>query len=181
VTPSQSRRQDPRVFGFSSFARRPRSNPKQSSTEMAVPGGRNGLRDDEDDIAEHAEAFAGASDDEDVPPHLRALANAAQTGDVDALRAALDNHDDSIDVPVEDGDTLLHLACLYGHLPCAQLLLERGASLECKDEEGAIPLHDACAGGFTEETPQSTSSLRLSGYEELSRKWQFLDLSGLSP
>ncbi|PUZ42865.1 hypothetical protein GQ55_9G616100 [Panicum hallii var. hallii] len=117
---------------------------------MAVPGGRNGLRDDEDDIAEHAEAFAGASDDEDVPPHLRALANAAQTGDVDALRAALDNHDDSIDVPVEDGDTLLHLACLYGHLPCAQLLLERGASLECKDEEGAIPLHDACAGGFTE-------------------------------
>ena len=28
-----------------------------------------------------------------------------------------------------------------------QLLLERGASLECKDEEGAIPLHDACAGG----------------------------------
>jgi hypothetical protein len=56
---------------------------------MAVPGGRNGLRDDEDDIAEHAEAFAGASDDEDVPPHLRALANAAQTGDVDALRAAL--------------------------------------------------------------------------------------------
>jgi len=85
-----------------------------------------------------------------VPPHLRALANAAQTGDVDALRAALDNHDGSIDVPVEDGDTLLHLACLYGHLPCVQLLLERGASLECKDEEGAIPLHDACAGGFTE-------------------------------
>ena len=56
---------------------------------MAVPGGRNGLRDDEDDIAAHAEVFAGASDDEDVPPHLRALANAAQTGDVDALRAAL--------------------------------------------------------------------------------------------
>lgn len=28
-----------------------------------------------------------------------------------------------------------------------KLLLERGASLESKDEEGAIPLHDACAGG----------------------------------
>lgn len=28
-----------------------------------------------------------------------------------------------------------------------QLLLERGASLEAKDEEGAIPLHDACASG----------------------------------
>ena len=52
---------------------------------MAVPGGRNGLRDEDDDMAEHAEAFGGASDDEDVPPHLRALANAAQTGDVAAL------------------------------------------------------------------------------------------------
>jgi hypothetical protein len=56
---------------------------------MAVPGGRNGLRDEDDEMAEHAEAFAGASDDEDVPPHLRALANAAQTGDVAALVAAL--------------------------------------------------------------------------------------------
>lgn len=28
-----------------------------------------------------------------------------------------------------------------------QLLLERGADLEAKDEDGAIPLHDACAGG----------------------------------
>ncbi|XP_062216803.1 uncharacterized protein LOC133916922 [Phragmites australis] len=117
---------------------------------MAVPGERNGLMDDDDDIAEHAEAFGDPSDDEEVPPHLRSLAGAAQSGDVAALLAALDNHGGSIDVPVEDGDTLLHLACLYGHLPCVQLLLERGASLECKDEEGAIPLHDACAGGFTE-------------------------------
>lgn len=29
-----------------------------------------------------------------------------------------------------------------------QLLLERGASLDPKDEDGAIPLHDACAGGM---------------------------------
>jgi len=28
-----------------------------------------------------------------------------------------------------------------------QLLLERGANLEATDEDGAIPLHDACAGG----------------------------------
>lgn len=28
-----------------------------------------------------------------------------------------------------------------------QLLLERGANLEAMDEDGAIPLHDACAGG----------------------------------
>ncbi|KAK1313201.1 hypothetical protein QJS10_CPA06g00125 [Acorus calamus] len=29
-----------------------------------------------------------------------------------------------------------------------ELLLERGASLESRDEEGALPIHDACAGGF---------------------------------
>lgn len=32
-------------------------------------------------------------------------------------------------------------------LPSLQLLLERGANLEVKDEDGAVPLHDACAGG----------------------------------
>ncbi|KAM3231182.1 hypothetical protein ACQJBY_061378 [Aegilops geniculata] len=118
---------------------------------MAVPGGRNGLVED-DDVANQAGAFVAPSDDEEapLPPHLQALSDAAQNGDVNALRTALDNYGGSIDDPVEDGDTVLHLACLYGHLPCVQLLLERGANLECKDEEGAIPLHDACAGGFTE-------------------------------
>lgn len=28
----------------------------------------------------------------------------------------------SIDEPVEDGDTALHLACLYGFLPCVQVI-----------------------------------------------------------
>ncbi|KZV15219.1 pentatricopeptide repeat-containing protein, partial [Dorcoceras hygrometricum] len=58
-----------------------------------------------------------------------------------------DDSNCSIDEPVEDGDTVLHLACLYGHLTCVQFLLERGANLEAKDEDGGIPLHDACAGG----------------------------------
>lgn len=88
--------------------------------------------------------------DSDTPPHLRDLAAAAQSGDLFALRLALDNLEGNIDEPVEDGDTALHLTCLYGHLHCVQLLLERGASLEAKDEDGAIPLHDACAGGYTE-------------------------------
>ena len=29
-----------------------------------------------------------------------------------------------------------------------QLLIQRGANVEAKDEDGAIPLHDACAGGM---------------------------------
>ncbi|XP_008807699.2 poly [ADP-ribose] polymerase tankyrase-2 [Phoenix dactylifera] len=120
---------------------------------MAVPGRRNGLMDDgEDEEGPFDEVEGEAWDDldRDVPPHLRALVDAAQRGNVDALRLALDNHSGSIDDPVEDGDTVLHLSCLYGYLPCVQLLLQRGANLESKDEEGAIPLHDACAGGFTD-------------------------------
>lgn len=32
-----------------------------------------------------------------------------------------DNYEGTIDDPVEDGDTILHLACLYGHLACVQV------------------------------------------------------------
>lgn len=32
-----------------------------------------------------------------------------------------DNFDGNIDEPVEDGDTVLHLACLYGHPNCVQV------------------------------------------------------------
>lgn len=36
------------------------------------------------------------------------------------LRIA-DNLSGSIDQQLEDGDTALHLTCLYGHLPCVQV------------------------------------------------------------
>ncbi|XP_031129112.1 poly [ADP-ribose] polymerase tankyrase-2 [Ipomoea triloba] len=118
---------------------------------MAVPGRRNRMMgDDEEDggiIIDEEIEFEQV--DSNTPPHLRQVAMAAERGDLESLRHALDNLS-SIDEPVEDGDTALHLTCLYGHLSCVQLLLEKGASLEAKDEEGAIPLHDACAGGFAQ-------------------------------
>ncbi|KAK9158654.1 hypothetical protein Scep_005228 [Stephania cephalantha] len=120
---------------------------------MAVPSRRNGMMDEDEDEAPEAlfedQGFVYEID-ADTPPHLRALAEAAQLGNVEALRDALDNLNGSIDEPLEDGDTALHLTCLYGYLPCVELLLQRGANLETKDEDGAIPLHDACAGGFTQ-------------------------------
>ncbi|XVE96580.1 hypothetical protein REPUB_Repub02eG0235100 [Reevesia pubescens] len=118
---------------------------------MAVPGRRNGLIEEDEHDDENAlfeENGLEMDLEADTPPHLRDLAAAVQLGDLTALRLALDNLNGSVDEPVEDGDTALHLACLYGYLPCVQLLLERGANLEAKDEEGAVPLHDACAGGF---------------------------------
>ncbi|KAL0744047.1 hypothetical protein Bca4012_085560 [Brassica carinata] len=53
-----------------------------------------------------------------------------------------------VDEPLEDNNSALHLACLYGHLPCVELLIERDADMEVKAIDDAIPLHDACAGGY---------------------------------
>ncbi|KAG6496288.1 poly [ADP-ribose] polymerase tankyrase-like [Zingiber officinale] len=150
---------------------------------MAVPGRRNGVMGDDDDDDEillgDGNVLAELDLEPDVPPHLRALFVAVETGNVDALRRALDNHNGSIDEPVEDGDTVLHLACLYGYFSCVQLLLERGASLEAKDEEGAIPLHDACASGFLEIVQYMLSFA--SGPDVITRMLNVTDTEGDTP
>ncbi|KDO43944.1 hypothetical protein CISIN_1g028733mg [Citrus sinensis] len=144
---------------------------------MAVP--RNGMMEEDDSEEDNAlfeEDGVNMDLESETPPHLRDLAAAAQLGDVHSLRLALDNLSGSIDEPVEDGDTALHLTCLYGYLPCVQLLLERGASLEAKDEDGAIPLHDACAGGFIEIVQLLINSA--SGTECVKRMLETVDAEG---
>ena len=47
-----------------------------------------------------------------------------------------------------DGDSALHLACLYGHEQLVDLLLARGADVNAKDDSGSTPLHDASASGY---------------------------------
>ncbi|KAM7464211.1 hypothetical protein LguiA_032332 [Lonicera macranthoides] len=90
-----------------------------------------------------------------------------------------DNLSGSIDEPVEDGDTALHLTCLYGYLPCVQLLVERGASLEAMDEDGAIPLHDACAGGFVDIVQFLITSAN--DPQRVKRMLELVDVEGDTP
>ncbi|KAK6126242.1 hypothetical protein DH2020_040014 [Rehmannia glutinosa] len=141
---------------------------------MPVPDGRRGGGNEDAAPLFDEEGMELAVEDDidhsEIPLHLRPLVSAAESGDLNALRVALDNKimlfcvlilienswtnaenfDGNIDEPMEDGDTLLHLTCLYGHLTCVQFLLEKGANLEAKDEDGGTPLHDSCAGGYTE-------------------------------
>ncbi|KAJ4851124.1 hypothetical protein Tsubulata_002438 [Turnera subulata] len=145
---------------------------------------RDGLIEEEEGDEEMNDALFGEGglldlESHDAPPHLRDLARSAHLGDLNSLRQALDNLTGSIDEPVEDGDTALHLACLYGHLPCVQLLLERGANLESKDEDGAIPLHDACAGGFTEIVQFLLNSAN--DAESVKRMLETVDAEGDTP
>ena len=46
-----------------------------------------------------------------------------------------------------DGDTCLHLACVYGHEDVFAALLASGAKADVPDENGSTCLHDACASG----------------------------------
>lgn len=58
---------------------------------MAVPGRRNGMIDEDDDVEDNGlfEEDGLVELDDDTPPHLRDLAAATQLGDLDALRLAL--------------------------------------------------------------------------------------------
>eukprot|EP00730_Choanoeca_flexa_P009566 TRINITY_DN12671_c0_g1_i6.p1 TRINITY_DN12671_c0_g1~~TRINITY_DN12671_c0_g1_i6.p1 ORF type:complete len:128 (+),score=16.15 TRINITY_DN12671_c0_g1_i6:59-385(+) len=43
--------------------------------------------------------------------------------------------------------TLLHWACLDGHLAVAEMLIRKGADMEAKDKDNRTPLHFACVNG----------------------------------
>ena len=48
----------------------------------------------------------------------------------------------------EDGDSPLHIACLYGQTAVVEECIKRGADVNVRDEDDSTPLHDAAAGGF---------------------------------
>ncbi|CAN1770554.1 Poly [ADP-ribose] polymerase tankyrase-1 [Linum perenne] len=140
---------------------------------------RDDLMDEEENEEDNVLFQDDNSTDQNLPEPLRSILSAAESGNSDALAQALDNFNGNIDEPLEDGDTALHLVCLYGFINCAKVLLERGANVEVKDEDGAIPLHDACAGGYTEIVQLLLN--HASGPESVERMLQTVDDEGDTP
>jgi ankyrin repeat protein len=98
-----------------------------------------------------------AEDEEDewVDPSGGVLVNifaACEEGSMEQLTTNIQELKDTqydVNTPGPDGDTALHLACLYGHQQCAELLLQQGAKADAVNpEDGSTPLHDAAAGGY---------------------------------
>jgi ankyrin repeat protein len=81
---------------------------------------------------------------------LTLVFRAAETGAAAELAALIPQLSVPVDTPNGDGDSALHLVALYGYIECARVLLDQGARAGAADEGGAVPLHDAAAGGFRE-------------------------------
>jgi ankyrin repeat protein len=78
------------------------------------------------------------------------ILEAAEQGEATIMGHLLDMNGLGVDTPGEDGDTALHIGCLYGKIEVVQECLRRGAVVTALDEDRSTPLHDACAGGFYE-------------------------------
>ena len=102
------------------------------------------MLNDSDDPMEDLLKAEAAAEAADV---MRPVLAAAEAGDVQALMAALDAKNLGVDTQGEDGDTALHIGCLYGQLAIVEECIRRGADVTAKDEDNSTPLHDASAGG----------------------------------
>lgn len=96
------------------------------------------------------EMLASAMDQSDQPDDspIAQLLAAAERGDLAEFSSLLDAHATDVNEQGDEGDTALHISCLYGHIEIAQECVRRGANVLACDEDGSTPLHDACAGGL---------------------------------
>lgn len=63
----------------------------------------------------------------------------------------------NLSIRMDDGQTPLHLAAIYGHTGIAQYLLNRGADIKAQDISGTTPLHEAVRYGNIEIARQLLS------------------------
>jgi cytohesin len=88
------------------------------------------------------------------------LVKAVKIGDIAAMRAVLDaepalvNATVDLDGRVRSSDTramrLIHLAVAEDQMPALELLIERGADLNARNQDGRLALHDCFELGRTE-------------------------------
>jgi len=77
---------------------------------------------------------------------------AAAEGNLTKLRVMLDADPSLVNLTDVDGNTLLHAAAGEGRAKAAELLINRGASVNAKTKRGLTPLHDASFEGREEVT-----------------------------
>ncbi|KAJ1624447.1 ankyrin repeat-containing domain protein [Pavlovales sp. CCMP2436] len=93
---------------------------------------------------------ASEASEEEVSPEVRQLMQLAEAGDAEGFVAHLEAHGIPVHARNDEGESALHLGCLYGHHPIVHLCLNRGADANAVDEDCSAPIHNACAGGFLE-------------------------------
>lgn len=81
---------------------------------------------------------------------IRAVLSASRHSDMGELRRLLDTNPSLVnagDYYLNAGDRPLHQACEWGSMATIRLLLDRGASIDGKNNVGTTPLMRACAAG----------------------------------
>ena len=115
----------------------------------------NGQEEEEEWISgDELELFERATAWEDASKNgsLSKLLSAAEFGNAQAATEALrEIEDEFVNAKGEDGDTSLHLACLYGHVDVVKALLaDVRVDVNATDDDGGSSLADASASGFDE-------------------------------
>ncbi|KAL2087137.1 hypothetical protein ACEWY4_018196 [Coilia grayii] len=73
-----------------------------------------------------------------------------RTGELERIGRFMRAKKVTLDTIYHSGMAAIHEAVLTGNLACVKLLVEYGADIHQRDEEGWTPLHMACSDGFPE-------------------------------
>ena len=83
----------------------------------------------------------------DIPSDAKGAVDALRDGDVDAFKRILDSQPDLAAKEVPALGTLLHLAAANGNVRVAQMLIDRHADVNARNDRGLTPLHYASLVG----------------------------------